>query len=74
MVAWTGWVPPVTMSSPSRSGARQAAQTVREWKSAPQLCWKMTGSAPGLQWRSPHSLRASRIGWSSRPASVSRYS
>jgi hypothetical protein len=74
MVAWTGWVPPVTMSSPSRSGARQAAQTVREWKSAPQLCWKMMGSAPGLQWRSPHSLRASRIGWSSRPASVSRYS
>jgi hypothetical protein len=28
MVAWTGWVPPVTVRSPSRRGARQAAQTV----------------------------------------------
>jgi hypothetical protein len=26
------------------------------------------GLGPGLQWRSPHSFRASRIGWSSRPA------
>jgi hypothetical protein len=62
MVAWTGWVPPVTVSSPSRRGSRQAAQMVRGWKSAPQVCWKTTGSAPGLQWQSPHSLRASRIG------------
>ena len=74
MVAWTGWVPPVTVRSPSRRGPRQAAQTVRGWKSAPQVCWKTIGSAPGLQWWSPHSLRASRMGWSSLPASVSRYS
>jgi hypothetical protein len=74
MVAWTGWVPPVTVSSPSRKDARQAAPTVRGWKSAPQVRRKMIGSARGLQWRSPHSLRASRSGWSSRPAWVSRYS
>jgi hypothetical protein len=38
MVTWTGWVPPVTVSSPSRGGSRQAAQMVRGWKSAPQVC------------------------------------
>ena len=36
------------MSSPSRTGSLQAAQTVSGWNSAPQVCWKMTGSAPGL--------------------------
>jgi len=48
IVASTGWVPPVTVSSPSRTGSLQAAQTVSGWNSAPQVCWKMTGSAPGL--------------------------
>jgi hypothetical protein len=51
MVAWTGWVPPVTVSSPSRRGSRQAAQTVRGWKSAPQVCWKMVPfRAGGLEY------------------------
>jgi hypothetical protein len=54
IVASTGWVPPVTVSSPSRTGSLQAAQTVSGWNSAPQVCWKMTGSAPGLTYRSPH--------------------
>jgi|GEM_PF-4708575 len=40
MVAWTGWVPPVTVSSPSRRDSWQAAQTVNGWKSAPQVCWR----------------------------------
>ena len=48
IVASTGWVPPVTVSSPSRTGSLQATQTVSGWNSAPQACWKMTGSAPGL--------------------------
>jgi hypothetical protein len=53
IVASTGWVPPVTVSSPSRTGSLQAAQTVSGGNSAPQVCWKMTGSAPGLTYRSP---------------------
>src|ERR1700722_14364977 len=48
IVASTGWVPPVTVSSPSRRGWLQEAQTVSGWESAPQVCWKMTGSALGL--------------------------
>jgi hypothetical protein len=37
IVASTGWVPLVTVSSPSRTGSLQAAQTVSGWNSAPQV-------------------------------------
>jgi hypothetical protein len=31
-------------------GSRHAAQTVNGLKSAPEVCWKLMGSVPGLQW------------------------
>jgi hypothetical protein len=44
----TGWVPPLTTSSPVPTGSPHAAHTVRGWNSAPQVCSKMTGAAPGF--------------------------
>src|SRR3954462_2585591 len=43
-----GWVPPLTTSSPVPTGSPQAAHTVRGWNSAPQVCSKTTGAAPGF--------------------------
>src|ERR1700730_13219643 len=71
---WTGWVPPLTVSSPLPTGALQAAHTVSGWNSAPHVCSETTGSPPGVTCWSPHSFSARTIGRRSAPAWVRWYS